>query len=699
MQKFTLSVFFLILFSCGLLAQETNWCGTDELYREAVEQNPELIQIANDYRKELTNIIKYGTTKDDDDEILIVPVVFHILHEYGSENISDAQIYDAINILNRDNFKLNPDTSAIIPEFKDIASASNIEFRLATKAPDGSCTNGINRIPTVMTHDGYDPMAKFEQWSRGNYLNIWVARNMKDGVAGFAYYPSATVDPVMRRLDGIMVRHNYVGSIGTSNPSRERTLTHEVGHYLNLPHVWGSTNDPGVECGDDGIEDTPITKGWDYCPLRVFSAVCNPEIYENYQNYMDYSYCSNMFTAGQVDVMRAALRSSVAQRNNLIQTLTHIETGVLEETECTPKVDFYAEKNTRTACVGQSITFYPNIAKATAETYSWSFPGANIESSNSEMPTVTYSTPGWKTVTLTAGNSTGSGTKTKEQAIFVYGESITTSQFSESFSSESSINNKWIVAHTNENKMSYGVNWKWSSVGALDPGSMKLNIFSNPTPENYAIISPKINLEGKQGQYISFKYAFATQKYDPNEVNLKFEVLSSTNCGKTTKLQYKLEAPGDLLTGGNFADIEFTPTPQLWRTAIFQIDNALAVDNVQLIFKVRSDFGENNFYIDNINIGEWIVSTDDEDVVHNLKLYPNPTTNGASLEFTTNQSSVISVAVYDLTGKQVKAFTPKNYAPGLHNLEIETTDLAPGAYIVEMKGDVFNKSLKLIVTE
>lgn len=106
------------------------------------------------------------------------------------------------------------------------------------------------------------------------------------------YYPGASSN-----VDGVLCLSSYIGSIGTSSVGRSRVMTHEIGHSLNLSHVWGDTNEPGVACGDDNVSDTPETKGWTSCTLN--GSVCNPPIVENVQNYMEYSYCDVMFTEGQ----------------------------------------------------------------------------------------------------------------------------------------------------------------------------------------------------------------------------------------------------------------------------------------------------------------------------------------------------------------------------------------------------------------
>ena len=194
--------------------------------------------------------------------------------------------------------------SSIVSVFKPIAADCEIEFRLANIDPNGNCTNGIERIPSILTYNA-DDNSKLDPWPSNQYLNVWVVSDLgNSGAAAYAYYPGTA--PAGK--DGVIAIHGYIGSIGTGSLGRSRVLTHEIGHCLNLAHVWGSTNNPGVACGDDGVNDTPITKGWTACNLN--GSVCNPPAIENVQNYMEYSYCCNMFTEGQKTRMRAALNSA-----------------------------------------------------------------------------------------------------------------------------------------------------------------------------------------------------------------------------------------------------------------------------------------------------------------------------------------------------------------------------------------------------
>ena len=97
------------------------------------------------------------------------------------------------------------------------------------------------------------------------YLNVLICGSVGDGIAGYAYYPNGNG----LSMDwGIWLRHDYCGSIGTGSPSASKTFVHEVGHWLNLPHTWGSTNEPNLvdNCNsDDGVEDTPNTIGSTWC--------------------------------------------------------------------------------------------------------------------------------------------------------------------------------------------------------------------------------------------------------------------------------------------------------------------------------------------------------------------------------------------------------------------------------------------------
>lgn len=266
MKKLILLLLSYIAFVNPTLAQEVKHCGTDQAIKQYFDAHPEMIQSFIDTENAYTATAAQKGIQSV--AVYTIPVVFHVLHQSGPENISDAQIVDAINILNVDMRKLNADTISIIPRFKGLLSDIRIEFRLAQLDPNGNCTNGIDRIYTSKTNYG-DDSAKVNPWPRDKYLNIWTAKALQQGWAGYAYYPSAATGSLAVH-DGLMVLADYVGSIGTSSVYKSRTITHEVGHWLDLGHPWNRTINisinVGLACGDDLVNDTPITKGHVTCP-------------------------------------------------------------------------------------------------------------------------------------------------------------------------------------------------------------------------------------------------------------------------------------------------------------------------------------------------------------------------------------------------------------------------------------------------
>jgi hypothetical protein len=273
---------------------EDEWfrCGTDSIYEDLVKRDPQVAlnrAKLNDFVREYIR----QNPKSDDDEVYVIPVVFHIVHQYGVENVSYEAIQAAVEQINTDYRKMRSDTASIKEEFKSIAADTKIEFRLARKDPNGNCTMGVTRTYSSATNNGGENAKEIAgSWDNSKYLNVWTVKSMSGNTAGWSYYPGTAPD----EWDGIILLYDYI----------RRALTHEAGHYLNLPHPWGSTNDPGMadNCDiDDGIEDTPNTIGHTTC---VLDAVTCGSL-DNVQNFMDYSYCYRMFTNGQAAVMRATL--------------------------------------------------------------------------------------------------------------------------------------------------------------------------------------------------------------------------------------------------------------------------------------------------------------------------------------------------------------------------------------------------------
>lgn len=305
-----LTIISVLIMSCGIgFAQQQSFCG----------HNGKLVKYS--IPKPSDKVTEIAPKSGDP---YIIPVVFHVLHLNGSENISDQQIMDAMKALNEDFNKQNEDTILVISEYADKISNIGVQFKLAKLDPQGDPTTGINRIYTTLTNHGWDDSSKINQWPQNQYLNIWICKTLEGHAAAYSWYPAYAED--YPELDGIMVEHTYLGYSGTASEVTRHVLTHEVGHFLNLMHTW-DVSIPGTICGDDEVEDTPITKS-SGCDLYLSD--CNPPIIENVQNFMTGSYCFMMYTEGQKTRMINCLNSSEGLRKNLWQTDNLIATGLGE---------------------------------------------------------------------------------------------------------------------------------------------------------------------------------------------------------------------------------------------------------------------------------------------------------------------------------------------------------------------------------
>ena len=190
--------------------------------------------------------------------VVTIPVVFHVLYNTAAENISDAQVLSQLQILNDDFRRLNADQDNVWAQAAD----TQIEFCLATQDPQGNPTNGILRVPTNVTSFGTNDAMKFtsqggsDAWPAGDYMNFWVC-DLGASLLGYAQFPGGPA-----ATDGIVCNYTATGNTGTASAPFDlgRTATHEVGHYLNLRHIWG---DGG--CGaTDFVDDTPDSDGPNY---------------------------------------------------------------------------------------------------------------------------------------------------------------------------------------------------------------------------------------------------------------------------------------------------------------------------------------------------------------------------------------------------------------------------------------------------
>ncbi len=604
-----------------------------------------------------------------------IPVVFHILHLGGSENISDAQIHDAMIILNRDFAKKNADTTSIISQYKPIAADCQIEFKLATLDENGQCTNGITRHYTANTNWTPSSSNYIYTWDRTKYMNVYVVKTMQAGAAGYTYLPGTA----SANSDAIVVLHNYTGSIGTSNPFTSRTLTHETGHWFNLQHVWGSTNQPGVACGDDGVGDTPVTKGHTNCSLN--SAVCTSGVVENVQNYMEYAYCSRMFTQGQKTRMHNCIIGGIAGRDNLSTNANLIATGVINpNTNCAPKAEYVSNAVT---CVGNNFSFTDYSYNAPVTSWLWSSPSAS-NTSTLQNGVLSFTNSGLASVKLKVGNAFGEDSITKQNLIVLAGVNSGTLNLTQGFETVFPDNN-WISTIPQ-----YGSGFKTNTVTAASGTNCAWidNFYDNPNGP-VSIYSPLYNLQNLVTvPQFEFKYAYAQQSTSNNDI---LKVFISTDCGGTWNSLFSKTGTQLSTTGTVITSAYLSPQLAQWKTEMLSL--AGYEGNQKVAFKIEfTPAGGNNIYVDDINVSGVVGIKENNNVLNELFVYPNPFSNKLSIKGS-DVAKISSVSLFDILGKEIVPQLEKGTDEiKIINLEI----LNAGIYFIKLISQEGSKTVKII---
>ena len=355
MAKYLAALIFIVT-GFQLFAQKR--CSMEEYVNKQVSENVSLkekLEQVEVFTRERAN--SQGTTQRVNGlpEIITIPVVFHVLYHTPDQNIERAGLERLITALNRDFNKRNSDTTNIPSVFKPYATSMGFEFKIATMDPQGVGTNGVVRKYTPIGYWMSDDKMKFsasygdDAWDSKSYLNIWIC-NMKD-VLGYSTLPG--MDP---KKDGIVLAvEDLFAHHGTTPEQNDlRTIVHEVGHWLNLYHIWGEGY-----CGDDKVDDTPkqgsYTPG---CPSGTRVTCGNAPIGDMYMNFMDFTddVCMNMFTKGQRKRARILFEAG-GPRNSILYS-KGLKTSAVQ---AAPLPDFYPKW-----LIAQ---VYPNPATTTIKIY------------------------------------------------------------------------------------------------------------------------------------------------------------------------------------------------------------------------------------------------------------------------------------------------------------------------------------------
>ncbi len=341
--------------------------------------------------------------------IITIPVVVHVVYNTAAQNISTAQIQSQIDRLNLDFHKLNTDWTNTPSAWQSLVADYQLQFCLASRDPNGNSTTGIVRTSTSTTSFIDDDKVKYtaqggdNAWPAASYLNLWCC-NLGGGLLGYAQFPGGAA-----ATDGVVLGYDCFGSGGVTVAPYNlgRSATHEIGHWLNLYHIWG---DDGSACtGSDNVNDTPNQGSEHYgCPNYPTVTCSNGPNGDMFMNYMDYTddACMYMFTNGQY-ARSSSLFVSGGARYSLTTSLG------CQALTSPPVANFSAN-------VTQSCTSTINFTDAsTGGATSWAWTFGDGGTSTTQSPTHTYAGNGTYTVALTVTNAYGTNTKTNTNYITI----------------------------------------------------------------------------------------------------------------------------------------------------------------------------------------------------------------------------------------------------------------------------------------
>lgn len=749
MKKFTLYFQFVLalIFTLNSYGQILKPILADDiLIRQKIQQNPQLFEDYIQYEKNLKLFISQmnSNTLLKTDTLLngkrVLPVVVHVIHIYGPENISDAQVLDGIEKINIDYAKMNADTADTYPLFKPRAADFAIELRLAKIDPNGNCTNGIEHIYDPQTNWAYFSTMKQYVWDPTKYMNIFAVNfiypegmTLPEGafIGGMSPFPpdnllSQALTGGDADIDGVLIRQDCIGSIGTAVDmagmginALNRTFTHETGHYFNLYHPFqnlilgiypAADGCPTFLAYGDEVDDTPpvavASQNTSFaCITPGLNNTCNetpnePDMVENYMDYQ-FGYCTNIFTNGQkerVDATLTGIRHNLWTKENLIAT------GVLDTSYhpvCKPYADFTV--SSRSICVGETITLTDMSYNNTPTSWNWTITGGTPSSSISQNPTISFNTPGLFAVKLVVANSAGSDSLTKTDYVRVTDPTNnTTAPIYEDF--EAGIHPEWLINND------AGIGWELTDTASVSGTKcIRMRNFAGNTTGTYdEIISDGYDLTTLQNTVtlrLRFKYAYAgkiipgTVLTDADTVYDKLIFYVSTNCGKSWVLRW--QKLGALLQTTTPLETSFRPTADQWASDSVNIN--IYLTQHQTNFRYKFQFfsnGGNNLYIDDINIdnGTYVGMDEYSSDLVNLNVFPNPVSQNATLSFDLPDNMNSQITIYDILGNEVYQVLNSDQKAGHYEYTIERNVLGSGGcYFVKMNAGQFVFTKKFMV--
>ena len=571
-------------------------------------------------RKQLHQASLAGAKKQQA-EIYELPVVFHVIHNGEAEgvgsNIPDSQILRQLEILNEDFRKLNQEQiSQLPPAFQEVAADTRIQFVLASQDPEGLPTDAIIRLrgnqPSYSIEENLELMS-LSHWSPMDYINIYVT-SLNGSLLGYSSFPESDeldgldLGVTTAQTDGVVIDYEFLGEGGSAAPGSEgRTLTHEMGHYLGLRHIWG---DGGCD-QDDYVEDTPLAEEeHNGCPEEPVISCGSPDMY---QNFMDYTAdrCMSLFTEGQAARMivvlensprRATLNESRAKEEpTVVANDAGLRQFILQLVDpCTKDfIPATVVKNYGNNFVNSvKIGLYVNGILYEQETFDVNLD--YLEADTLQMQPILLENRGEVNVeaVILSTNNTADGEEFNDQLLAeLYAPERVEAPYVHDF--ETSLLPFY--------RLNPDYNQTWRLTEAPITGSAN-NLAAFMNFYNYSInpgtrdllVSPIVDLRNGDQAFLAFQVAYATYSSTSSD---RLEVYVTTDCSESLEnatLIYTKE--GEELATAPETKLPFVPASnEDWRTEFLDLSAFVGQEKVQLIFVGVNDFG-NNLFVDDIQV-------------------------------------------------------------------------------------------------
>jgi hypothetical protein len=645
MKKISLAIFLSLLLHLQINAQGSRGCNTMQNLERLKTIDPSIVDNMNAIE---TFTDEYRATHPFGGEraVITIPVVVHVVYNNSTQNISDAQIASQITILNNDFRKLNADRTSVPAVFSSLASDCEISFCMAQRTPAGLATNGIDRVSTATTSFIDNDRVKSSStgganvWDATKYLNIWVC-NLGSGLLGYAQFPGGSSS-----TDGVVIAYTAFGNIGTaaSPYNLGRTATHEVGHWLNLRHIWGDAS-----CGSDLVTDTPTQSTSNFgCPAFPHVTCSNGPNGDMWMNYMDYTddRCMYMFTTGQ-KTRAQSLFATGGSRVSLVSS-----------NGCTPPA-VVAPCATPSGLAAGSITSSGATLSWTAVSGATSY---NIQyklSAALSWTTTTSTTPSKVLTSLAASSS------------YIYQiQTVCSSSSSSAYSASATFTTSAAVSSC--------------GVDSYEPNNSLGTYRAISTNTNYlAYICPT----GDEDWY-RFTTTSAARNFriDLTTLPLDYDLYvysssgtllgSSTRSGTTSERYTRNRG-----TVGNY---------------YIRVIGYSGATSPSLRYTLRATTSSSSLRTSETETDGDIIDIVDENT--GFIVYPNPANDHFVVSYNSDVDAVAMVSIYNAMGGLL-SHAPFSVSPGLNQVEINTNDLVNGYYFVVLQDGNSKYSTKLFISK